>query len=146
MALRASRDAAFTMSLGSLWVKKCTILESNAKWEHCINTSGRAVAIYSSAKCKKLMFLLRHPGAVYWMLQSLLNHEASRSIWYLFLSADCCLDNTQPLRFEFQMHTLMQFNLLLVPLMFSDYTQLVSTCLILEHSVSHFCIFCCWSF
>lgn len=57
---------------------KHTILDSNAKWEHYVNTTGRAVAIYSSAKCKKLMFLLRHPRAAYWMLPSLLNHASIR--------------------------------------------------------------------
>lgn len=53
------------------------------------------MAIYSSAKCKRLS-LLRHPGAMHCTLQNILSDEKPRSVRQLLLSADCCLDNTQP--------------------------------------------------
>lgn len=117
--------------------------------EHCISTSGSAIAIYWSAKCKRLMFLLRLPGAVYYTLQNLPSDKSIQVFLVSFSECRLLLRQHTALCFESQLQPLMQFYLLVVPLLFSAFPYLGSPCPVLEHSVSHssiFCTFCCRSF
>lgn len=101
--------------------------------KHCINTSGSAIVIYCSTKCKRLMFLLRLSGAVYYILQNLLSDKSIQVCLVSFSECRLLLRQHTALCFESQLQPLMQIYLLVVPLLFSAFPSPGSPSPVLEH-------------